>query len=175
VRLGLQRAGVAHEPRLVEAILATYLEALADEMPRSPGYRVHAGVEAVLDAMEGRPAAAIGLGTGNLREGARLKLARGGLDARFAFGGFGCDAEDRAELLRVGATRGAERLGVAAEACRVVVVGDTPRDVAAAAAIGAECVAVCTSGCDAETLRAAGPCLAFPGLDDPDVLVALGG
>jgi phosphoglycolate phosphatase-like HAD superfamily hydrolase len=144
-------------------------------MPRTPGYRVHPGVAAVLDALAGQPATALGLGTGNLREGARLKLARGALDARFGFGGFGCDAEDRATILRIGAARGAAQLGVGWEDTRVVVIGDTPRDVAAAASLGADCIAVCTSGSTPEELRAAGPCQVFATLDAPGVLDALSG
>ncbi len=53
-----------------------------------------------------------GLGTGNVKRGAYAKLARGSLDTTFGFGSFGCDAEDRTELLRVGAERGAAALGL---------------------------------------------------------------
>src|SRR5262249_14150563 len=105
--------------------------------------------------------------------GARLKLAHGGLDAHFPFGGFGCDHEDRVELLRIGATRGAARLGTGLDACRVVVIGDTPRDAAAARGIGATCIGVSTSGCDATSLRAAGATHTFAALAAPGVLEAL--
>ena len=64
----------------------------------------------VLAWLKGVDQIAIGLGTGNVKKGAYAKLARGALDASFAFGGIGCDAEDRTELLRVGAGRGAEAL-----------------------------------------------------------------
>ena len=117
-----------------------------------------------LDAARALPEVAVGLGTGNIREGARIKLERVGIYDRFAFGGFGCDAEDRTELIRRGAKRGADRLGANRDRCRVVVIGDTPKDVAAAQAIGAECVGVGTGSFSAEQLLAAGARRAFSNL-----------
>jgi phosphoglycolate phosphatase len=160
-------------PALVDAILATYLDALADEVARASAFRVLPGVDAVLRRLARVDGVAVGLGTGNLRRGAQLKLARAALDARFAFGGFGCDHEDRAELLRIGAARGAATLGVGVDDCRIVVVGDTPLDVAAARAIGAECVAVGTSGVALDVLRAAGATHVFADLTETGVPAAL--
>jgi phosphoglycolate phosphatase-like HAD superfamily hydrolase len=134
---------------------------------------VHSGVEAVLDASAAVPNVAIGLGTGNVRAGARAKLERLGLHHRFAFGGFGCDHEVRARLLGIGAERGAAHLGRPLDACRVVVIGDTPRDVAAARAIAAEVVAVATSAFTVDALRAAGATAAFPDLAAEGVLEAV--
>lgn len=154
VRAGLRVAGLLESAETIAAVIAAYLEHLPQQL-RAGSPRVLAGVEAVLDAIAGR--AAVGLGTGNVEPGAQAKLEAVGLRPRFSFGGYGSDHEDRAELLRVGARRGAAGLGRAVETCRVLVVGDTPRDVAAARAIGAECLAVATSWFDEDTLRAAGP------------------
>src|SRR5690606_32836155 len=99
----------------------------------------------------------------------------GGLDVRFAFGGFGCDAHDRPDVLRAGALRGAARLGAPLEACRVVVVGDTPHDLTAARAIGATSVAVTTGSFDASALRAAGADVVVERLDAPEALAVLDG
>src|SRR5690606_28750588 len=95
------------------------------------------------------------------------------LDAHFAFGGFGCDHEERARLLDAGARRGAARLGVAREACRVVIVGDTPKDVAAAHAIGAECVAVATGSHGRAQLERAGALTVLEDLHAPEALTLL--
>lgn len=140
----------------IEAVLAAYLVRLADEVARAPRYRVLPGVAELVPTLVGLPGVAVGLGTGNVREGAYTKLRRGDLDGHFAFGGFGCDAEDRTELLRAGARRGAATLGAALEACRVVVIGDTPKDVSAALGIGAACLGVGTGGSSAEELVALG-------------------
>jgi phosphoglycolate phosphatase-like HAD superfamily hydrolase len=170
--LGEPVEGAAAEAA-IDAILAQYLVVLAEELAGERRFRLHAGVLRVLDALAGRSGAAVGLGTGNVREGARVKLSRVGIFERFGFGGFGCDHEDRAELLRIGATRGAAALGVAPEACRVVVIGDTPLDVAAARAIGAESVAVATCRYDRRALRAAGATRVFDDLTVPGVLETL--
>ena len=173
VRGGLARAGLPCDEAAIDALCAAYLDALAEEVPRSAGFRVHPGVTVLLDALAGRDAVAVGLGTGNLREGARIKLEHARLHHHFPFGGFGCDHEDRATLVGVGARRGAAHLGVPLEECRVVVIGDTPHDVAAARAIGAAAVTVETGGCTAEDLSAAGATRVFPTLAAPGVCAAL--
>ena len=172
-RKGLEAIGAEVDDATVDALLAAYLDALRDEMSRAVDFVIHAGVEAAIEAAAAHGRAAVGLGTGNVREGARIKLDHAGLFARFAFGGFGCDHEDRAALLRVGAERGAAQLGVAFDACRVVVIGDTPKDVAAARAIGADSIAVATGGHALDELVACGPTFAFRDLTDPDARAAL--
>lgn len=86
----------------------------------------------------------MGLGTGNARRGARIKLGRGRLEQYFSFGGFGCECESRPELIGRGIERGAAMLERPPAHCRVVVVGDTPADIEAARENGADVVAVCT-------------------------------
>jgi phosphoglycolate phosphatase-like HAD superfamily hydrolase len=173
VRGGLVRAGLDADEAAIDAICAAYLAALADEVPRSADFRVMPGVAALLDALAGRSGLAVGLGTGNLRDGARIKLEHARLYHHFPFGGFGCDAEDRSALLGIGAERGARHLGRAPGDCRIIVIGDTPKDVAAAQAIGAESLAVETSGFRGADLLAAGATWAFPDLAADGVLAAL--
>jgi phosphoglycolate phosphatase-like HAD superfamily hydrolase len=168
VRTGLLAVERRADEAEIDAVIALYLELLAGEVVASSSYRTHPGVLEVLDCAAGVPGFAIGLGTGNVRDGARIKLDRVGIFDRFAFGGFGCDHEDRAELLRVGAARGAHLLGLSPERCRVVVIGDTPRDVAAARAIGAESLAVATGHYGPDDLAAAGPTRVCASLDLPE-------
>ena len=134
---------------------------------------MHAGVEALLDVVAEVTGVAVGLGTGNIEAGAWAKLDAVGLRGRFGFGGFGSDAEDRAALLRVGATRGAASLGAGIDECRVVVIGDTPRDLAAANAIGAECVLVATGTFTTAALRAARAPTVFETLAETAVPMAV--
>lgn len=157
----------------IDRALETYLRLLEVELANAHRYRVLPGVVGLLESLRSMPDVAVGLGTGNVRRGAYAKLARGGLDASFAFGGFGCDAEDRVELLRAGAQRGAEVLGATLESCRMVVIGDTPKDVAAARGIGARCIAVATGGYSAAELTRCGADRAFSTLEDRDVRSAL--
>lgn len=173
VRGALGRAGLACDEATIDDLCAAYVAALADEVPRSTDFRIHPGVPEVLEHLGTHARAAVGLGTGNLREGARIKLEHARLMHHFAFGGYGCDDEDRPSLIRRGAERGAARLGVPLADCRVVVIGDTPRDVAAAQAVGAEVVTVETGGFSAADLRAVGAGHAFATLADDGVLDAL--
>lgn len=175
VRGGLRAIGRPDDANEVERVLAAYLDVLRDEVRQmdETRYRVHPGMVPCLDAAASRSNVAIGLGTGNIREGARVKLERVGIYDRFGFGGFGCDHEDRPTLIRIGAERGAAQLGVPLQDCRVVVIGDTPKDVAAAAAIGAECVGVGTGSFKPEDLVACGARWAFPDLSDASALTAI--
>ena len=173
-RMGLEAIGIEASPSAIDAWLAEYLLALADEVSRADGTRfrllpgMQRAITAALDA-----GMAVGLGTGNVREGARIKLERVGVHHHFRFGGFGNDAEARPEVIRLGAERGAAELGVPLAECRVVVIGDTPRDVHAAASIGAECIAVATGSYSVEELQASGARHTFPDFSEPVALSAL--
>jgi phosphoglycolate phosphatase-like HAD superfamily hydrolase len=157
----------------IDRALDAYLALLEVELGKANNYRILPGVTALLDSIVASKDVAIGLGTGNVRKGAFAKLAHGGLDQAFSFGGFGCDAEDRTELLRIGARRGAEQLGVSVEHCRVVVIGDTPKDVAAAKGIGAACIGVGTGGFTPDELLACGAQHAFATLEHDAVRTLL--
>jgi phosphoglycolate phosphatase-like HAD superfamily hydrolase len=174
-RAGLAALGREADPAVVDRLIDAYISGLENEVATSDGYALMPNVREVVRELGTRPEFAVGLGTGNVRRGAAIKLARGDLEASFDFGGFGCDAEDRVELLRVGAERGALRLGRPREACRVVVVGDTPRDVAAALALGADCIGVGTGGFAPEELARLGATAAFADLAHPRAVEALVG
>ena len=174
VRRGLEVIGVPATGAAIDAWLDTYIHNLQDELQHAAAglVRPNPGVEsAVLAAREN--GMAVGLGTGNILAGARLKLEQVELHRHFAFGGFGSDAEQRIDLIRIGAQRGAALLGKPLSACRVVVIGDTPHDVAAGQAIGAECIGVGTGRYSAKTLRDHGAHAAFDDLSDPAALDAL--
>jgi phosphoglycolate phosphatase-like HAD superfamily hydrolase len=173
VRTALRALDVPVTEAAIDHVLQVYLDVLAEEVSAAERYRVHDGIMAALQALAQRPEVAIGLGTGNLEAGARIKLERVGLNPWFDFGGYGSDAEDRTELIRVGAERGAARLGRERRDCRVVIIGDTPRDVLAAHGCGAECLAVATGAADEATLRATAAEHVFPDLAAPGALAAL--
>jgi phosphoglycolate phosphatase-like HAD superfamily hydrolase len=173
-RLGLEALGVEATAAEIDALLADYVEVLRLEVAAADSavYRLHAGMVNAVEAGQ-RAGHAVGLGTGNVREGARVKLERVDVYRYFAFGGFGCDAEERPLVIRRGAERGAERLGKPLAECRVVVIGDTPKDVAAAQAIGAESIGVGTGSFAPEALRACGATHAFTDLSAPGAIEAL--
>lgn len=152
VRAATRAAGRSDDAATLDGLLARYVGHLESELARTDRLRVLDGVHALLDALTAHAHVAVGLGTGNLEVGARLKLHRGGIWERFGFGGYGSDHEDRGRLLAAGVVRGAEKLGVRPEAARVVVIGDTPKDIRAAREIGARVIAVATGGFRVEEL-----------------------
>jgi phosphoglycolate phosphatase-like HAD superfamily hydrolase len=105
--------------------------------------------------------------TGNLAAGAVLKLRSAGLDpGRFRVGAYGSDSARRADLPAVAAERAAALTGRAVQGADVIVVGDTPDDVACGRPIGARSVAVATGFYDVAALRAAGAAYVFETLAD---------
>jgi phosphoglycolate phosphatase-like HAD superfamily hydrolase len=173
-RMGFEAIGVEATAEAIDAWLERYLSALEDEVSRADDASFHL-LPGMREAIAAAQAAelAVGLGTGNVREGARIKLERVGVHRHFRFGGFGCDAEARPELIRLGAERGASLLGVPVANCRVVVIGDTPRDVEAARAIGAECIAVATGRYSVAELEACGAHYVFADFSHPAAIAAL--
>jgi phosphoglycolate phosphatase len=113
----------------------------------------------------------LGLLTGNLRPLAYLKIGAIGLDRHFPFGAFGCDDEDRNNLPVVATSRAEEHTGWAFAPDEVVVIGDTPRDVACGRAFGARVVAVATGRFDREALAAHDPDVLLDDLSDLDTCV----
>jgi phosphoglycolate phosphatase-like HAD superfamily hydrolase len=174
MREGLTAIGREPSDDEIDALISVYVRHLELTVAAAPAssYRVHAGMHEAIAACEAA-GFAVGLGTGNVREGARLKLQRVHLHARFAFGGFGDDHEERHLLLAAGATRGAERLGVEVKHARVVIIGDSPRDVQAALAIGAECIGVGTGSSTAAKLLSLGATHAFDSLAAPGAIDAV--
>lgn len=165
-RLGLSAIGRQPTPDAIDDVIAGYRGFLAVELEKSEKFKVHDGAIELVELARSH-GHAVGLGTGNVREGARLKLEHCKIWDRFAFGGFGCDAEARHELLAVGRMRGSRQLGCPVESVVTLVVGDTPKDVEAAHAIGAACLAVSTGRFDEAALRAAGARHVVQSLADP--------
>jgi len=169
IRRGIEAAGREVEAPLVDDLIERYLSHLSECIERAENYTIHPGAVEMVEEIGERDGVAAGLGTGNLEHGARLKLEPAGLNEHFEFGGFGSDAEQRAEVLRAGIERGAERLGRPAESVRRVVVGDTARDIRAAREAGADVLVVDTGNYDEEAIRRAEPDRFVEDLTDPAV------
>jgi phosphoglycolate phosphatase-like HAD superfamily hydrolase len=152
----------------MEPLFTAYLVRLEENLRDPAGYQVLPGVPEILDAVDRLGPCVHALGTGNLREGARIKLTPAGLWSRFSFGGFGSDAEERADILRAAWDRAADALGHRPGEEDFVVVGDTPADVAAARALGLACVGVATGRFLVGDLLSAGADDALPSLAEHD-------
>ncbi len=122
------------------------------------------GVPQLLDSLMDRDDVIVALLTGNYEPVARLKLRRAGIGGYFQSGqgAFGSDAEDRVSLPAI-ARRRAGRPGYPHAPEETIVIGDTPRDIACAAADGARCFAVSTGPYGAEELQGADAVFASAG------------
>jgi phosphoglycolate phosphatase-like HAD superfamily hydrolase len=119
--------------------------------------RVMPGIPALLDALEADPGVVLGLLTGNVITGARLKLVAAGLDPdRFLVGAYGSDHHQRNELAPVAARRAEPHFGRIPAGAEVVVIGDTPADVRCGECVGARTIAVATGGYTVLELEATG-------------------
>jgi phosphoglycolate phosphatase-like HAD superfamily hydrolase len=136
--------------------LAMYLEELERQL--SPAAVVpKPGVSALLARLAQEPRVTLGLLTGNLERGARLKLDPPGYNPFFPFGAFGSDSADRYELPSVAVARALERTGRRFEGKGIVIVGDSVHDVACGRSIGVRSVAVATGPTKHERLAAENP------------------
>lgn len=171
----LGRIGVADTPEAHERFRETYLSFLAEEihLPGSGRKGVMPGVRLLLDSLALQPDAHLALLTGNYREAARAKLTHFSLWSFFPWGAFGEESPDRSELARIAVAR-AEGQGVPLDARRrIVVIGDTPQDVAAARAIDGLAVAVATGMHTTDELAEAGADVVLSDLTDTEAVVRL--
>ena len=176
VRESLALLGRPFDEGHCAAILGRYVEHLRLEIA-APGPRVLPGVEALLRALAAR-GARYGLCTGNVVAGARVKLGRAGLDGYFDWSpaglhGFAEDGEAREHIVGTAVGRVAAALGRSVSPAEVLIVGDTPRDVAAAHAVGCPALCVTTGNFDEAALRAAGADAVFDTLEAPGALALL--
>ena len=161
LRVRLSR-DVAETNGEISSILEAYLSFLKDEVQVSPKYRVLPGIISLLDRIVSKKNVMLGLATGNIEAGARIKLDRGRLNPYFAFGGFGSDSEDRAELVRKAASKATARLSGQISPSDVFVIGDTPLDIDAGSRAGFKTVGVGTGSYSIEQLLDSGATFAIP-------------
>ncbi len=159
-----------HGSERVQALCSRYVALLQHEL-RQPATRttVMPGVLPLLDRLEQEAGVVLGLLTGNMVQGAALKLKAAGLDpARFKVGAYGSDAAHRPDLPSIAARRAEPYFGRVPAGPEVVIIGDTPADIACGADIAARAVAVATGAYSVADLMACGPHAAFEDLSDTD-------
>lgn len=160
----------------ITAVCRRYVELLTAELAKpTQATRIYPGIKdllAALEPYESRSDALVGLLTGNVEDGAALKLRSAGLDpGRFAVGAFGSDSHRRADLPAVAAERAAQRTGRRFTGADLVIVGDTPDDVACARPMGARTVGVATGFYGTAALKTAGATHVFENLGDTRAVI----
>ena len=152
IREGLQKFDLLDRDSLHNSLLDRYLDYLRKEVAMGRGH-VKEGVKELLNTLRGLKGFYLGLLTGNVEAGARLKLEPFGLNGFFPVGGFGDDNEDRNLLLPFAVKRLLDSKSIALNYEQCVVIGDTPKDVECAQVHGACSIAVATGTYSLEKLE----------------------
>jgi phosphoglycolate phosphatase len=160
----------------IEAGMSACFDAYASELDRriGDGARVIVlpGIADVVRTLSAREDALVGLLTGNIEAGARVKLRSTGLFPLFRVGAYGSDSMERRRLPAIACERARQVAGREFPFDRVTIIGDTPLDVDCARACGAVAVAVATGFHPHAELAACGPDLLFTDFSDVPAAVA---
>lgn len=156
------------DPGTFRAWKLEFLAHLADALQEDPGQELP-GVTRLLEECARVPGWALALGTGNVEEGARLKLSPHDLNRFFATGGFGGDGTNRAAVIAAGIARAGKLHG--GPFARTVVIGDTPLDIACAHANQSLAVGVATGPHSVSELIACGADIVLDNLSETERLM----
>ncbi len=162
---GLRLHGFPYENGNLSNMIDMYLHFLQDEI-ENPLRKIKPGIKDALNLFN-QKGMALGLLTGNLEKGAKIKLSPFGLYEYFLDGAFGSDHEDRDKLLPIAIEKFSRR-GFDFSVKDCIVIGDTPRDVKCAKIHGAHCIAVATGPYTKEDLFNTDADIVFDSLFDTE-------
>ncbi len=157
-----------HIDARMQQMIELYLDGLR-EGATSGKFKVRPldGVVEILAELEKRDEVILGLLTGNVETGARIKLKAAGIDPDiFRVNAFGSDHEHRPELPGIAQRRAGETLGLKITGDRLVVIGDTPADIQCGRSIGAKAIGVASGMYTVEQLQTHNPYATFPSLSN---------
>lgn len=167
----LKNAKIEDAGTYLDRYKSTYLQLIDAELSaKRDQIKVMPGVPALLSKLAGRDDVIVGLLTGNFRDSTMAKLKYAGIDAStFRIGAFAEDAEDRPGLVAAAISQVSERPSPS----QLIIIGDTPRDIAAARQAGTHVLAVATGTYTLEQLKAEHPDSAVATLEDTQPLESL--
>jgi phosphoglycolate phosphatase-like HAD superfamily hydrolase len=154
IKEGMQKHGISAESNF-EVFISTYLEHLRKEIDNKRKH-VKPGIYELLEELTSLVDIELGLLTGNIESGARIKLEPFDLNKYFPTGAFGSDDQDRNKLLPIALSRFEVRCRRKIRVNESVIVGDTPRDVQCAKIYGARSLGVATGPYSIDELKEAG-------------------
>ena len=166
----LRKYGVDPTEEKITSFAREYIDGLPLCLSRTRG-RVLPGIQQLLERLKAQPHIVLALLTGNLQEGARLKLQHYGLWDFFEFGAFADDHHDRNELGAFARKRAHLKHGHDFDAADIDVIGDTNHDIACGKAFGARTIAVATGSWSRERLQGCRPDFLFDNLADTEEVI----
>ncbi|MDI1472023.1 HAD family hydrolase [Thermodesulfovibrio sp. 1176] len=152
IKEGLNLLKIKPSNRLINQIIESYINNLKREINNNSKH-LKPGVKNFLELLYNDFEYPLGLLTGNVELGARIKLEPFGLNSFFLFGAFGSDHEDRNFLLPIGIQKFINKFNLYVDFHQCIVIGDTPRDVKCAKIYGAKVIAVATGPYSIEDLK----------------------
>jgi len=166
-KAGLEEKFEAHFQDVIEA----YLGVLQEEIEKSRYFILHEGVVDLITALLDLESVFLGLLTGNVERGARMKLARFDLNQYFPVGAFGSDSHDRLDLPAIAKERAEAHYKQNFHAHELVIIGDSENDILCAHGFGASCIAVNTGRTSWDELEKLKPQFLFPNLKNTQLIV----
>jgi phosphoglycolate phosphatase-like HAD superfamily hydrolase len=167
---GMRRHNINPEAKLVKRMVDGYIYHLGKEIHNN-GRHLKPRIKEILSRLKEMEGVYLGLLTGNLEKGARIKLEPFGINLYFPFGAFGSDDEDRNRLLPIALKKFSDIYNVSLKPEDSIVIGDTPRDVACSKPYGALSVVVATGPYSFEELKDSGADLVLEDLRDQERLL----
>lgn len=163
------RVGLAQDALLdrLDEVRDHYLPGLERELSQANPTELP-GVRDLVGAMSDSPDCVVGLLTGNFEQAAWLKLGSIGLTDPFETGAFGDGAPARRDLPQRAVDAAHGLTGRTFTGKDVVIIGDTPNDVACGRHLNVTSVAVATGRFDADALAVEDPDHLFDDFSAPD-------
>lgn len=167
----MTEAGLATEEiqAKLDRVLACYIDYLTQELR---DVVVYPGVYEVLDALQEVPNVTLGILTGNVSQGAELKLKAIGVSQYFLLGAFGSDSALRSDLVDVALERAFQEVGYRFTSKEIAIIGDTPHDIRCGRHRGVKAIAVATGPYSSEELSLHDPDYLFGDFSQPEQVVA---
>lgn len=148
-----------------------YLDHLEQEITLARLYKLHPGVSELIDQLKQSSWCYLGLLTGNIERGARLKLQFFDLNKHFAFGAFGCDSHDRLDLPAIAHKRAVTHFAEEFQIEEIVIIGDAVNDILCAQGYGVKSIITCTGKTSRQELEVLNPNFIFDSLTDTRAIV----
>lgn len=172
VRETMRLAGIPDDKieAAMDDIIAGYLQNLRDELTSNANAaRALPGVFELLNAVERHNDLVLGLLTGNVVEGAGVKLRAVKMNPeRFKVGAYGSDHELRPMLPPIAQQRASALLGHEVPGDRLIIIGDTEHDMTCGLGVGARAIGVATGGVPRHELESHAPAAVFDDFTDTD-------
>lgn len=155
----------------LQKLFSAFADELEFEIKNGLIPHIYPNVLELLEKLKKESNIKIGLLTGNIAAGARLKLEAAGILKYFPFGAFGDDAKERNKLADIAIKRAAKIYGDNISKENTWIIGDSIYDIRCAKSNGLRCLAVCTGLTSRNELMKENPEFLIDDFSDLDFVV----